>query len=160
MERLTGQDLPALQSLVEACGDYYQLVFGAEAGPHEAASLMAELPPGRGTADKFMFGFFERTELNGVVDLVRGYREPNEWYLGLLLLRPPLRGVGRGTQILEEVLPWLRAEGATSVRLAVAQQNTDARRFWERHGFVFDKRFPPRQMTARVTVLDELRRSL
>jgi ribosomal protein S18 acetylase RimI-like enzyme len=160
VERLTTKDAPALQALVEACGDYYQLVYGQPAPKSEAELLMAELPRGKTLADKFMFGIFERTQLTGVVDLVRDFRRVREWYLGLLLLEPATRQRGRGTMVLEEVLSWLRGEGADSLRLAVAEQNQRALRFWQRHGFRLDHKSEPRQLGARLTVLLELGREL
>jgi GNAT superfamily N-acetyltransferase len=160
MERLGEKDRVALQSLVDSAGDYYRLVYGAPADAGEAALLLGELPPGKTLADKFMFGFFRGLDLYGVIDVVRGYRDADEWYLGLLLLRPWARSGGRGTMILEEVVGWLRAEGCKRVRLAVAEQNVRALRFWERHDFQFDKRFPPKQLTARETVFLELVREL
>jgi ribosomal protein S18 acetylase RimI-like enzyme len=46
------------------------------------------------------------------------------------------------------------------MRLAVAEQNTGGLRFWERHGYRVEKRFPPRDLGARQTVLLELVRAL
>ena len=160
MERLGEKDEAALQSLVDSCGDYYGLVYGAPAPSGEAQLLLGELPPGKTQADKHMFGFFRGLELYGVLDIVRGYREPLDWYLGLLLLSPWARGGGFGTMIFEELISWVRAEGGKRVRLAVAEQNVRGRRFWDRHGFQLDKRFPPKKLIARETVFLELVRDI
>lgn len=158
---LTDADVPALQALCEACADYHQLVYGQPAGPDEARSLLAELPPGRTLADKFFFGLFTpRPRLCGALDFIRDFREPGEWYLGLLLLEPQARGHGLGDTVLRAAEAWAQAQGARRIRLACAEQNTGGQRFWERHGYRVEKRFPPRIMGARETVLLELVRAL
>ena len=48
-ERLGPADAAALQALVEQCADYYTLVEGAPAGPHEAEKLLAEANDAKGS---------------------------------------------------------------------------------------------------------------
>lgn len=91
---------------------------------------------------------------------MRDVREPGEWYLGLLLLKPGARGHGLGEGVLRAAEGWAREQGARRMRLACAEQNTAGRRFWERQGYRMDRLFPPRRMGARETVLVELIRSL
>lgn len=154
--RLEEKDTAALQALCDACADYHVLIYGEPAGPGEARNLLTELPPGRTLEDKFFFGLFTpRPRLCGALELMRDCREPGEWYLGLLLLEPGVRGKGLGEGILRAAEGWMRARGAWRIRLACAEQNTSGRRFWERHGYREDKHFPPRRMGVRETVLVE-----
>jgi GNAT superfamily N-acetyltransferase len=159
--RLEEKDTAALQALCEACADYHVLVEGRPARPDEARHLMAELPPGKTLTDKFFFGLFTpRPRLCGALDLLRDYHEPGEWYLGLLLLEPGARGQGLGERVLRAAEDWVRAQGARRMLLAVAEQNGGGLRFWERQGYHVEKRFPPRRMGDRETVLLELQREL
>lgn len=159
--RLDDKDTAALQALCEACADYHILLEGRPARPDEAQHQMAELPPGKTLTDKFFFGLFTpRPRLCGALDLLRDYREPGEWYLGLLLLEPEARGRGLGERVVRAAEDWVRAQGARRMRLACAEQNEGGRRFWERQGYRVEKRFPPRRMGNKETVLLELRREL
>jgi ribosomal protein S18 acetylase RimI-like enzyme len=161
VRRLEEKDAAALQALCEACADYHVLVEGRPARPDEARHLMAELPPGKTLTDKFFFGLFTpRPRLCGALDLLRDYREPGEWYLGLLLLEPGARGHGLGERVLRAAEDWVRSQGARRMRLAVAEQNEGGQRFWERQGYRVEKRFPPRRLGERDTVLLELKREL
>jgi GNAT superfamily N-acetyltransferase len=154
-------DAPLVQALCEQCRDYHVIVHGEPAGPGEGLKVLTELPPGKDMEDKFVFGFFDaRGELKGVLDLVRDFRVPGEWYLGLLLLAPDVRHTGIGGSVLHATRDWLHAQGARSIRLGCAEQNADGRRFWEHHGFAPAKTFPPRQLGARQTVLIEYLRFL
>lgn len=159
--RLDEKDTAILQELCDACADYHVIVEGEPAGPEKARELLAELPPGKTLEDKFFFGLFTpRPRLCGALDLLRNYREPGEWYLGLLLLEPGVRGRGLGERVLRAAEDWARAQGAKRIKLACAEQNESGRRFWERQGYGDPRRFPPRRMGARETVLLEFTREL
>lgn len=162
LRRLGVDDAPMVQAVCDASADYHVLLYGEPAGPSEGLNVLTEVPPGRSLEDKFTFGFFERGpgRPRGVLDLLHGHRVAEEWYLGLLLLDPALRARRLGTAIVEATLDWLREEGTRSVRLAVAEQNVAARRFWERFGFVADRTFPPKLQGLREVVLIEFRRVL
>jgi GNAT superfamily N-acetyltransferase len=159
--KLGEQDTAAFQALCEACADYHLMLQGEPAGPNEAREQLRLLPPGKTPEDKFVFGLFTpRPRLCGVLDVARDFREPGEWYLGLLMLEPQARGRGLGEQVLRAAEGWAREQGARRMRLACAEQNEAGRRFWERQGYRFDRRFPPRRMGARETVLLELTHEL
>ncbi len=134
--RLDEKDTAALQALCEACVSFHLLIEGRPPRPDEAQHLLAELPPGKTLTDKFFFGLFTpRPRLCGALDLLRDYREPGEWYLGLLVLDPGHRSQGLGTKLMVALVHWLREQGARSLRLAVSEHNEAGRRFWERQGF-------------------------
>jgi len=159
--RLDEKDTAALQGLCDACADYHVLIEGQPAGPDEALNQLMELPPGKALEDKFFFGLFTpRPRLCGALDLLRNFREPGEWYLGLLLFEPGVRGQGLGERVLRAAEDWARAQGARRMRLACAEQNEAGRRFWERQGYREDRRFPPRLRGVRATVFVELTREL
>jgi GNAT superfamily N-acetyltransferase len=67
---------------------------------------------------------------------------PNLWYdgpvalLDELYVRPPLRGRGIGTALLRRACAVVRERGARLFEINVDEVDTDARRFYERHGFV------------------------
>lgn len=66
---------------------------------------------------------------------------PNIWFEGPVVLldelyvRPDLRGRGIGSDLLEFTMTLARSRGAELYEINVDGQDTDARRFYERHGF-------------------------
>ncbi|MBW3570409.1 MAG: GNAT family N-acetyltransferase [Gemmatimonadetes bacterium] len=143
VERLGPADAAVVQRLYERCSDYHQLEEGIPTRPGAAAHLLAALPPGREAADKYVLGVrAPGGELVGVMDLIRDCPDRNEWWLGLLMLDPDVRGSGLGGRLYRAVEQAVRSGGATSIYLGVLEQNPSAERFWRSHGFQELRRQP------------------
>jgi ribosomal protein S18 acetylase RimI-like enzyme len=146
---LTAADLGRLEILCRECTEFFELVQGQPGGTDTAAEILGPLPSNVTSGAKRVFGLERGNELIGVVELLAGFPLPNEWYVGLLLLRPDARSAGAGTLVWEDLRKRITIEGATAVRLIVQKQNSGARRFWERQGFAVEK-----EMVAKVGKLE------
>jgi ribosomal protein S18 acetylase RimI-like enzyme len=141
--RLGPADVPALQRLYERCSDYHEIEEGIPTRPGAAEHLLTELPPGKDAADKFSLGIRGADgELVGVVDLIRGYPEAHQWWVGLLMLDPEVRASGVGSRLYRAVARAVAADGGSAIYLGVLEQNAPAERFWRRHGFEELRREP------------------
>lgn len=91
--------------------------------------------------------------------LVPHPREPVPW-IGLLLLRRDQQRRGLGAEAAAAIEAALAAEGWGEVHLAVLTSRPEARRFWERQGYVvYDERLSSNQKPCWV-MRKELRRPL
>lgn len=134
--RLDFSEGDALQALLERCEDYFHLVCGTPPGSSAAQALFTQVPEGKDTGDKILIGIFGSTgSLVGVLDVIRDYPAPAEWFLGLLLLEPRQRNFGLGGQSYRAFERWATGSGAQHIRLGVVEQNEGAYRFWRRMGF-------------------------
>lgn len=61
--------------------------------------------------------------------------EPGDWYLCVLAADPRFRGRGIGTALLEDTEARARSSGARALSLIVAEDNSSARRLYQRFGF-------------------------
>ena len=136
---MTAADRGRIETLCRECTDFFELVEGQPGGSVTAAEILGPLPANVTSGAKSIFGLERDNELIGVIELLAGFPRPNEWYLGLLLLRPDARCAGTGTMAWGKIREKMHMEGAVAVRLIVQKQNPRARRFWERQGFAMEK---------------------
>ena len=128
-------DLDALQGSHLRCADFVEATTGHPPRDDEAARLLAVVPAGKIPADKQVLGLHRDGEMVGVVELLPGYPGPTDWYIGLLLLSPEVRGVGLGTSVVDEIVRRIVGEGGRALHLIVLEHNPRALVFWQRRGF-------------------------
>jgi len=61
--------------------------------------------------------------------------DSGDWYLQAIAVRPPRRGAGIGSALLDAAFDRARSSGAARTTLDVDVANTRARQLYERHGF-------------------------
>ncbi|MFY0581841.1 GNAT family N-acetyltransferase [Cystobacter fuscus] len=153
-ERVADADVECLQPLLARCEDYHQLVYGRPATEDEARRMPSERPPGLTPDQPHLLALCAMHGGKvGVLEGLRDYPSPGEWYLGLLLLVPEVRGQGRGEAVLRAYVDWVRAEGGRLLRLAAVEQNEAGRRFWARMGFQDEKWVGPLEQGLRMNRL-------
>jgi GNAT superfamily N-acetyltransferase len=129
---LSDADQPAIDDLYARCADF--LALDPNAGP--PVRLLHGLPDDAVPERQHVFGFWEGAALIGTVEVLCGYVEPRDWWIGLLMLDPRYRRSGLGHRAAEAVLAWARASRvAERLWIAVAPANEHALRFWKREGF-------------------------
>jgi len=158
LDLLTLNDAPALQELLERCADFSWLVEGEPPSPHAAQDMLADLPPSKTLADKFLYGIFREKTLVGVLDGIRGYPQEGTWWIGLLLLDPAQRGRGTGEQALLAFEDWAGQQGAQALMLGVVEENRRGFNFWRRMGFTLVETRPPRRFGQKEQVVLVMRK--
>ena len=119
-----------LQSLYDRCSDFVELMFGQSS---HAGAAEEDFAFGR----NLVHGVYSRDgHLIGALQMMRDYPKPDEWWIGLLLLDPKVRGHGLGSRICRTTFDWIANEGGRAVWIAVLEHNARAREFWKRLGFV------------------------
>lgn len=97
------------------------------------------LPEGKTLKDKHFVGYFDKEDnLIAVVDLITGYPEKNDAYLGWLIIDAKLQGQGIGSQIFADLRASVKAQGFDSLRLCVIRENEEAKAFWTKMGFTYN----------------------
>lgn len=134
--KVTLDDAPALQDLLERCSEFWQLVEGEPPPADAAVKELTTFAPGKTADDTFPFGVFEDGRLIAFAHLTRDYPKPSEWWIATLLLDPPQRGRGLGARIHDQIVEWVTAQGGTALWLAVQTMNERAEKFWLRQGYV------------------------
>lgn len=128
-------DRAAVAALLTRAQDYYQLWKGQAPGPAEVEEVFTSTPPGCDPDLSHRLGLFVDGILEGVAELSFGFPEPDDAYLGLMLLAPTARSKGHGATFFAQIEIRARTAGASRICLAVLQANPRAATFWTRMGF-------------------------
>jgi ribosomal protein S18 acetylase RimI-like enzyme len=157
---LSPADVPAIFDLYRRCADYFWLQDGHPAQPSDAGELFTDLPVSKTSEDLHVFGYLHQKRIDAVAALLAGYPGQDDWYLGLLLLDPSLRGQGLGREMYQGIEQWSGAQGAKRMLLAVLQENIAAFRFWRSLGFELIREVAPVSFKKKVHLRYELARRL
>jgi ribosomal protein S18 acetylase RimI-like enzyme len=154
-------DVAAVTALSIACMVYAMLVNGKPPSPNDGIAFFADIAPGKRLGDMLKLGILDDSgRLVGVVDVVRSHPGERDWYIGLLLLHPDVRGHGAGRAAVAYVDTAAKAAGAMRLVLSVVDDNTAALAFWRRLGFVDVRRLEPRRFGVKTHARYELAREV
>lgn len=128
-------DRAAVAALLTEAQDYYHLWLGHAPGPEEVEDVFSSGPPGCDPAQSHRLGLYLDGRLSGVAEVSFGFPEPQDAYLGLMILAPRARGQGHGEAFFAAALALARARSCPRLYLAVLEKNPRGRAFWERMGF-------------------------
>lgn len=158
---LSAADAPRLDALYRACEDYHLLADGEPAAPGAGAAAFSDVPPGHAPEQLLLLGAEDDAgKLIAVTQVLRGYPEPRIWWIGLHLVEPEARDRGLGRALWRQVARAALNHGADEIQLGVLDDNTAARRFWEREGFGWLRSTEPRPFGRKTHVVHVLRRAL
>lgn len=115
--------------------DYWLLAEGRCDPQAKASDFFTDAPPNCDPAQSDRLGLFVAQRLSGVAEISYGFPEPNDAYLGLMLLGPWAQGAGHGRAFLAHAEALARKRHAARLFLAVLDVNPRGRAFWEREGF-------------------------
>ncbi|SUU89284.1 acetyltransferase (GNAT) family protein [Aminobacter aminovorans] len=129
-------DTSAVRDLYDRAADFVMLESGMAPSDATVAEFFSDCPPGSDLAASCKLGMFMPDgTLVAIADMAFGYPETGDAYVGLLLADQNCRGMGLGRIFLEQLSGIARARGASRQLIAVLDENTRGRAFWEREGF-------------------------
>lgn len=133
-------DADRVLDLCLRASDYVALETATAPDAAYVRTTMTDAPPGVPADQVWCWGARRANRmLDGVATCLKGYYLPDDWYLGLLLLDPAIRGRGLGRSLARHVMAQARSGSASCLRIAVLDINPRARVFWERLGFAHEK---------------------
>ena len=98
--------------------------------------IISELPKGVSMQCKHFVGFYNQDDyLIAVMDLITGYPESDDVFIGWLMVDGDHQGRGVGSGIFADVRAAVKAAGYDYISLAVFKGNEEALRFWKDQGF-------------------------
>ena len=99
---------------------------------------MNETPNGINIDNKYYIGYYKENKLIAVIDLIDGYPQSNEAYIGLFMINKDYQNKHIGTSIFNELKQSLKKQNFLKIRLAYINDNVEAKHFWYKLGFTED----------------------
>ena len=131
---LRDADADAILALCRENTQYYAYC-GRQTSREEILRDLHITPPGKTLADKYYVGFFDGDSLVAVMDLIDGYPEERDCFIGFFMMNKSLQGRGIGSEIIGEVCACLGKSGYGAVLLGIDRDNPQAAHFWRKNGF-------------------------
>ncbi len=128
--------------LVQRAADYVTLEVSRAPDLAFVKDFFETAPPGLTRNDLQAHGIRSNGRLVGVIGIAHGYEFPTDWWIGLMLIDPALRGQGIGAQVVAQLIEKANAAGIIMIKLAVLLANPHGLRFWENQGFEFHRPAP------------------
>lgn len=154
-------DAAAVRNLYERAADFVMLESGTAPSDSTVAEYFNDCPPGVDLATSRKLGMFmPGGKLVAIADLAFGYPEADDAYIGLLLVDQNCRGMGLGRAFLEHLMGTARTRNARRLLIAVLDENTRGRAFWEREGFRLLQSFPDFKLGQKTHVVHRMWRQL
>lgn len=132
---LTLDDEERIQQFLIECSDYQLLESGLPPQHGDARSFLFDLPPNKTLDDKYTFAIEKNSRIISILDVIRDYKAKDQWWIGLLLISPSMRGKGLGRQVINYIIENLSAFGVKEIQLAVLEENEAGFIFWQKMGF-------------------------
>lgn len=96
-------------------------------------------PPGIPLEQKYYIGFWENSKLVAIMDLILGYPDNTDAYIGFFMMEHTLQGMGIGSNIISETLAYLHKQGFQKCQLGIDKDNPQSNHFWRKNGFTITK---------------------
>ena len=98
--------------------------------------MITDLPKGAGPDNKHFMGFYDKhKELVAILDLITGYPENGDAFIGWFMVDAEQQGQGIGSQIIADVRAAMKSQGYDHLSVACLRDNTEAIAFWKGQGF-------------------------
>ena len=135
VRKITESDISPVYRLAKSNAKYYEYM-GTVPTRESLTEVISELPEGTTMQHKHFVGFYNSDDvLVAVMDLITGYPEADDAFIGWLMVDGEMQGRGIGSGIFADVRAAMKAAGYDYIALGVIESNEEAVKFWKAQGF-------------------------
>ncbi|WP_077613135.1 GNAT family N-acetyltransferase [Clostridium sp. Marseille-P2415] len=129
------EDVSNIYALCKRNPTYYKYI-KIEPTLENIKEVLTELPPNKTMDDKFFVGFYKDNQLVAILDLITGYPDINTAFISWFMMDQDFQRIGIGTEIIMEILFYLKEENFRYVRLGYIKGNQESESFWIKNKFI------------------------
>ena len=134
VRRITPADISDVYTLCKSNQKYYKYLNAAPT-VESLTEIISRVPDGVETTDKHFVGFYENDHLISVLELITGYPEKDDAFIGWFMVDGHRQRQGIGSQIFADVRAAMKGQGYDYLSLSCEKEHTEAIAFWQSQGF-------------------------
>ena len=134
VRRLTEADISDVFALAKGNRKFYRAL-GIRPSRARLTEIISDVPHGAAPNDKYFIGFYDQDNLVAVLDLITGYPQTNEAFIGWFMVDADLQHQGVGSQIFADVRAAMQAQGYNRLEVACPEASEPGMAFWASQGF-------------------------
>ena len=131
---ITQADISDVYALCKSNQKYYENTNSAPT-VESLTEIISRLPENVVPKDKYFVGFYDNEQLVSVLELITGYPESNDAFIGWFMVDGHLQRQGIGSQIFADVRAAMTGQGYDYLSLQCEKENVEAIAFWQAQGF-------------------------
>ncbi len=132
---ITESDIRDVFRLSRSNRRYYRYT-GTKPSLRGLTAMISEVPDGAQAENKHFIGFYDTDEqLVAVLDLITGWPEANDAFIGWFMVEAERQGQGIGSQLFADIRAALSALGYDKIALETLKENSESLDFWTKQGF-------------------------
>ena len=140
VKRIEEEDIIPLINLLRGNARYYRQL-GIKHHARSLTDIMSELPlPDAKEKTNFVGFYGEDNKLIAILDLIAGYPEENDAFIGWFMVDAEKQGQGIGSQLFADIRATMKAQGYDYLQLRLHKNNIEAIEFWNNQGFKFNNK--------------------
>jgi len=137
VRKITEADISDVYNLCRGNRKYYRLL-GTKPSMRNLTDVISEIPEGSPLESKHFVGFYDKdNNLVAILDLITGYPQSDDAFIGWFMVEAEKQGQGIGSQIFADVRAAMKAQGFDYLQLRLSKDNSEAVSFWQGQGFKF-----------------------
>ena len=139
VRKITEADISDVYHLCRNNRRYYRYA-GLKPTMRNLTDVISEIPEGSAPEDKHFVGFYEGEDLIAILDLITGYPEKNDAFIGWFMVEADRQNQGIGSSIFADIRAAMKGQGYDYLSLGCLEKNKEACAFWEKQGFKYNGR--------------------
>ncbi len=135
VSRITEADISPVYRLARSNAKYYEYMRTVPTR-ESLTEIISNVPEGADETDKNFVGFYNADDvLIAVMDLITGYPEKDDAFIGWFMVDGEVQRNGIGSSIFADVRAAMKAQGYDYMSLGCVEDNQEAMKFWKEQGF-------------------------
>ena len=134
VRRLTESDISDIYDLCKSNRAYYECTNSAPT-VESLTEIISRIPAGVDRSSKHFVGFYEKDKLVALLDLITGFPEKDDAFIGWFMVDGQRQRQGIGSQIFADVRAAMAGQGYDYMALSCEKANQEAIAFWKSQGF-------------------------